>query len=193
MTPSKRVLGSERQLHRHRVGAEAVDDRLHRRGEVGADAVHLVDERDARHRVLVGLAPDGLALGLHAGDRVEERDGAVEHAERPLHLDRKVNVPGSIDDVDAIVAPERSRRGRGDRDAALLLLDHPVHGGGTLVHLADLVRLARVEQDALGRGRLAGIDVSHDADVTNAVELVHRGHAGSLLCLYYSHDLRYQR
>ncbi len=145
------------------------------------------------HGVLVGLAPDGLALGLHAGDRVEERDGAVEHAERPLHLDRKVNVPGRIDDVDAIVAPERSRGGRGDRDAALLLLDHPVHGGGTLVHLADLVRLARVEQDALGRRRLAGIDVRHDADVTNAVELVHRGHAGSLLCLYYSHDLSYQR
>jgi len=33
------------------------------------------------------------------------------------------------------------------------------------VHLANLVRLARVEEDALGRGGLAGIDVRHDADV----------------------------
>ena len=34
-------------------------------------------------------------------------------------------------------------RGRGDRDAALLLLLHPVHRRGALVHLADLVRSCR--------------------------------------------------
>ena len=41
--------------------------------EVRADAVHLVDEADARHAVLVGLAPHRLRLRLDAGDRVEHR------------------------------------------------------------------------------------------------------------------------
>jgi hypothetical protein len=62
------------------VRGEAVDHRLDRALEVGADPVHLVDERDARHAVLVGLAPDGLGLRLDAGDRVEDGDGAVERS-----------------------------------------------------------------------------------------------------------------
>jgi hypothetical protein len=37
------------------------------------------------------------------------------------------------------------------------------------VHLADLVRLPRVEEDPLGGGGLAGIDVRHDADVPRLV------------------------
>src|SRR5690606_16220632 len=50
----------------------------------------------------------------------------------------------------------------------LLLLIHPVHGGGTFVGLTELVAAARVIKDALGEGGLAGIDVSHDADVADA-------------------------
>ena len=42
--------------------------------------------------------------------------------------------------------------------------------------LTDLVRLAGVEEDALGRGRLAGIDVSHDAEVAVVCELVFTRH-----------------
>jgi hypothetical protein len=33
------------------------------------------------------------------------------------------------------------------------------------VHLADTVIHTRIEENALGRRRLAGVDVSHDADV----------------------------
>ena len=171
--PLERVLGADRQLDRHGARAEAIDDRLHRGGEVGADAVHLVDEDEARHLVLVGLAPDGLRLRLHAGDGVEQRDRAVEHAQGALDLDRKVNVAGSVDDVDAMVTPERGRRGGRDRDAALLLLGHPVHRGRALVDLTDLVGLAGEEQDALGRRRLAGVDVGHDPDVPDQAELIH--------------------
>jgi hypothetical protein len=35
--------------------------------EVGAGAIELVDEAEARHAVAVGLAPDRLGLGLDAG------------------------------------------------------------------------------------------------------------------------------
>ncbi len=165
------ALGADGQLDDQRLGAEAVDDRVDREVEVGAELVHLVDEADARHVVLVGLAPHRLGLGLDALLAVEHGDRAVEDAERTLHLDGEVDVPGGVDDVDLVLVPEARRRGGRDRDAALLLLGHPVHRGGAVVDLADLVSDARVVQDALGGGGLAGIDVSHDADVADLVQV----------------------
>ena len=43
--------------------------------------------------------------------RAEDRDGAVEHAQGALDLDREVHVAGRVDDVDAVVA-SRSRSWR---------------------------------------------------------------------------------
>jgi len=57
------------------------------------------------------------------------------------------------------------RRGR-DRDTALLLLLHPVHDGGAVVHFAHFVRNPGVEQHAFGGRGLTGINVSTDADIT---------------------------
>ena len=62
--------------------------------EVGADLVHLVDEADARHVVLVGLAPDLLGLRLHAFLAVEDGDGAVEHASERSTSTVKSTWPG---------------------------------------------------------------------------------------------------
>jgi hypothetical protein len=88
------------------------------------------------------------------------------------HLDGEVHVPGRIDDVDSEALPERGRGGGGDGDPPLLLLDHPVHGRSALVHLAELVRAPGVVEDPLGGRGLAGIDVSHDPDVPDQVQLV---------------------
>jgi hypothetical protein len=44
------------------------------------------------------------------------------------------------------------------------------------MHLTDLVRNSGVEQDPFGRGRLAGIDVRHDADVPRPFERDLPGH-----------------
>ena len=70
--------------------------------------------------------------------------------------------------------PEAVRRGRRDRDAALLLLDHPVHGRGAVVDLAHLVVDARVIEDPLGHRGLARIDVGHDPDVARSLQGVSR-------------------
>ena len=165
------VLDADGQLDDERLGLELVDDRVDREVEVGAELVHLVDEADARDVVLVGLTPDGLGLGLDALLAVEDGDGAVEDAERALDLDREVDVAGGVDDVDLVLVPEARDGGGRDRDATLLLLLHPVGGRGAVVRLADLVVGSRVEQDALGRRRLAGIDVRHDADVADLREV----------------------
>ena len=164
------ALGADRQLDRHRLGAEAVDHRLHALHEVRAGAVHLVDVGDPRDVVLVGLAPHGLGLGLDACDRVEQRNRTVEHAQRALDLDGEVDVTGRVDDVDAMALPLCGGGGGGDRDAALLLLFHPVHRGRAVVNLADLVGATGVVEDALGRRRLAGVDVRHDPDIAGVFE-----------------------
>ena len=80
--------------------------------------------------------------------------------------------------------PLAGRRGRRDRDAALLLLLHPVHRGRALVDLADLVGAAGVVEDPLGRRRLAGVDVGHDPDVAGLLEgeLARHGKASLSVC-----------
>ena len=181
-------LGADRHLHRHRVRAQARLQLLDDLEEVGAGAVHLVDERKTRHRILVGLAPHGFRLRLHAADGAQHEHRAVEHAQRTLDFDGEVDVPGGVDDVEAVLRqrhvharPERGRGSGRDRDAALLLLLHPVHRRGTFVHFADLVVDAGVEQDAFGRGRLAGIDVGHDAEIAVTLD----GSGASHGCLSY--------
>jgi hypothetical protein len=166
------VLGADRHLDRHGIALQPVLDLLLDAEEIGADAVHLVDEGDARHLVLVRLAPHGFRLRLHAADRVVHHHGAVQHAHRALDLDGEVDVARGVDDVDAVLRqiaahafPEGRGGGRGDGDAAFLFLLHPVHRRRAIVHLADLVIHAGVEQDALGRGGLACVDVGADADV----------------------------
>ena len=152
------LLGADRELDRHRLGAEAGLDVFNAFEEIGADLVHLVGEDDARHLVLVALAPDRLGLRLDALVEVEHDDGAVEHAQRTLDLDGEVDVAGRVDDVEALVVPERGGRGRRNGDAALLLLLHPIHRRGAFVHLADLVALAGVIEDPLGRRRFPGVE-----------------------------------
>ena len=76
--------------------------------ELGADAVHLVDEADPGNVVLGRLPPDGLALGLDPLDGREDHDRPVEHAERPLDLGREVDVAGRVDDVDRDRLPSAS-------------------------------------------------------------------------------------
>ena len=160
-------LGADRQMQQQRRGLELVAHLLHDALELGADAIHLVDERDPRHAILVGLAPHRLGLRLDAADRAEDCDRAVEDAQRALDFDREIDVSRRVDNIDAIVAPEAGGGSRRDRDAALLLLHHPVHRRSAFVHLTNFVIDAGVEEHALSGGGFAGIDVGHDADIAH--------------------------
>src|SRR5690606_14179663 len=74
-------------------------------------------------------------------------------------------------DVDLVLVPETGHRGGGDGDAALLLLLHPVGGRRAVVRLTDLVVDTGVEENAFGCGGLTGIDVRHDADVADLLQV----------------------
>ena len=174
---------TDRQLNRQRGLGQAVLNHLDAALKVGADAVHLVREDHTGHFVAISLTPHRLRLRLNAGHGVQQGHGAVEDAERALHFDGKVHVARGVDDVDAVFRPialgirlavthPEAGGGSGrDGDTTLLLLLHPVHRGCTIVHLADLVRLPRVIEDALGRRGLAGIDVGHDADIAIVLQV----------------------
>ena len=64
---SETVFAADGQLDRDRIAFELGLDLRERSLEIGADAVHLVDEADPRHAVFISLTPDGLRLRLHAG------------------------------------------------------------------------------------------------------------------------------
>ncbi len=159
---------SDGNLNRDGLGTEALADGIDGMLEISTHLVNLVNEANSRDAVLVSLAPDFFRLRLHAVNRVKHRDCAVKDAQRALDFRREIDVAGRINNVDANVAPGAGRRRGRNRDAALLLLLHPVHGRSAFVHLSDAVRPSRIKQDALRRSGLAGIDVGHDADVPAA-------------------------
>ncbi len=158
-----------RNLERNAGRAELVVHVLEGGEIVGTDAVHLVDEADARNTVLVGLAPDGLGLGLDPADRAEHGHGAVEHAQGTLHLGGEVDMAGCIDDVDLVIAPVGSDSSALDGNAPFLFLRHPVHGRVAVVDLADAVYFSGIKEYTLGSGGLAGVDMSHDSDIPHLV------------------------
>src|SRR4029077_10754888 len=53
------IFAAERELQRHRTRAEALLDGADYMVEIRAHAVHLVHKADARHAILIGLAPYG--------------------------------------------------------------------------------------------------------------------------------------
>ena len=81
--------------------------------EVGADAVHFVDECDAGNAVAVCLAPNCFRLGLNACNGIEYGNSTVENAQGALHFNREVDVAGGVDDVDlAVLSNRRSSQQR---------------------------------------------------------------------------------
>src|SRR5690606_1083138 len=127
------VLGADHDLHRHSVDVQAVFQLRDDAREVGTGAVHFVDEDDTGNLVLVRLTPHRFSLRLNTGGTAQYNDRTIQNPQRALNLNSEVNVAGGIDNVDAVLLelrlharPERRNGSRGNRDAALLLLRHPV-------------------------------------------------------------------
>ena len=167
-------LEPDRQLHGHGVVAELLLELVHHPERVGAGAVALVHEGNARHLVAPHLLVDGDGLRLHAADGAQHQDGAVEHPQGALDLDGEVDVAGGVDDVDLVAVPLAERGGRGDGDAPFALEFHAVHERAHAVFALDVVHrvdAVGVEEDPLGEGRLARVDVGADADVPDFADV----------------------
>ena len=102
---------------------------------------------------------------------VEDSNGAVEYAQAALHLGCKVDVPWRIDNINLVALPEASHRRRGNSDAPLLFLRHPVGGGAAIITLdgTDFMRQASTVQNTLSGGCFTGVDMGNNADISKVL------------------------
>ena len=189
--PLKLRLGADRQLDRDRLGAEAVDDHPSTHWKKSAPILSILLTKTMRGTLYLSawrqtVSVCGSTPALASSTQTAPSSTRSERSTSMV----KSTWPGvSMMLSCACSVPERGGRGRRDGDAALLLLLHPVHGRGAVVHLADLVALAGVIEDPLGRRGLAGIDVRHDAEVAVVLDRMAAGHGSSS----FDPPRRYQR
>ena len=147
----------DRDLHENGVVVELVSKLVANAHGICTLTITLVDERDAWNAVALHLPVDRDRLTLYTCNRAEHQDCTVEDAERTLHLDGEVDVPGGVDDVDVDVFPRAVSGSRLNRNAPLPFQLHRVHLGPDAVFSADVVDCmdtTGVEQDPLGQGGL---------------------------------------
>ena len=188
--PPEIGLLSDRDLDHDRVLLQAVPDLGDRAVVIRAHDVHFINEGNTGNMVGVRLTPDVLGLRFYTAFRTEDADRAVQDSEGSLDLHGKVHMAGGVDDVDPVLQcaghrlcfllerPVTGGRGGRDRDAALLLFDHPVHRRGAFVGIAHLVIDAGIVQDPFGKRRLSGIDMCHDTDVPCSLKRILSGSHG---------------
>jgi hypothetical protein len=116
-------------------------------------------------------------LRLNATDRAKHCNRSIENTQGPLDLNRKIDMPRRVNDVDSVLGilllhalPKTRSRSRGNRYTSFLFLFHPIHNGIAVMNLTQLVGDTRIKKDALSRCRLTGINMSHDTDIAVALE-----------------------
>ena len=166
---------AHRHHHRHRIRPQLLAHLSHGPRKVRPHSVHLINKGNARDVVAIGLPPNCLRLRLHPAHRAENPHRAIQHTQRALHLDGEVHMPGRINEIDLGVAPSASNRGGSNGNPALAFLNHPVRHRIAIVHIPKTMRHPSVKEDALGRRRLARINMGDDANVPNLLHAC--GHA----------------
>ena len=161
---------SDRQLNRYRICVESFLHHVNNTIEVCAGNVHFIDICHSRHMITVSLSPHGFRLRLNASLCTENSDRAIQHTQRSFNLNGKVNVSGSINDIDTVVLPETCGGSRSNGDTSLLLFRHPVHGCRPFVRFPYFVHLSGIKQNSFGGSGFSGIDVCHDADIARTLK-----------------------
>ena len=137
----------------------------------GAREVDLIDDRDDLEALVHREGGVGDGLGFHALGGVDQEHRAFAGGEGARDFVGEVDVSRGVDEVEDILLTVRRgevhrHRVALDRDALLALEVHRVEE--LLLHLALLDRL-RVLEQAVGKGRLAVVDVRDDAEVADVV------------------------
>ncbi len=140
-----------------------------------ARQVHLVQNRDNREVVFDGEVEVRKRLRLDALACVHHEDGAFACGERAAHFVREVHVPRGVDHVQdvflAVFLVYHADGVRLDGDAAFALQVHVVQ---ELVRHFVLRDGLRQFYHAVGKRRLAMVDMGDDAEISDIVVLRHR-------------------
>ena len=74
-------------------------DHLNATEEVGARAIHLVQETHSWHLVLVSLTPYSFGLGFDTSHTIEDGNGTIKNTEGSLDLNGEVDVTRSETEI----------------------------------------------------------------------------------------------
>ena len=165
---------------------------------VAGRLIHLVDEGQDRDPALAADLEQLHRLRLDALGAVEHHDRAIHRHEGAVGVFAEVLVARRVEQVDALTVELELERGRGDRNAALLLHLHPVRDGVALGPAASdrpgQLDGSGVQQQLLGQRGLAGVRVRNDGKraapgdfARQRVSVVHgvaarRGKEGGVWC-----------
>lgn len=133
-------------------------------------AVHLINEHDSRNFVAIHLPTHGQGLRLHAADGAAHKHGAIQHTQSPLHLNREIDVPRRIDDVQVVTLPRAVGRGGRNCNAFFAFQFHMVHFLANAVlaaHVVNGLDAARVEENPFGERGLTAVNMLTDAEISN--------------------------
>jgi hypothetical protein len=119
--------------------------------------------------ILIGLTPNRFGLRLDTADGAKESHGSVQNSQRTFDFDRKIHMTGSVDYIDLMIIPVTGGGGGSNSYASFLFLVHPIHGGGSVVHLSNPMGFASIIKDTLSRSSLTGVNMSHDADIPDEI------------------------
>jgi hypothetical protein len=152
--------------------AERPLQRLHRALEGRAVAVHPVHHDEARDVVVGRVAPDLLRLHLDPGHAVHDHEGGVGHAQGGARLGQEVRVAGRVEEVQLRLAPLAVGDGGLQADLALDLVGIEVGHRRPVVHAAEAVDRAHVEEHRGDQRRLPAASVADHGHVANRGWLV---------------------
>ena len=86
-------------------------------------------------------------------------------------IDAHLDVVEQLDDIILLDLSPATGGGCGsDGNTAFTFLLHPIGGGRSLVHLADLMDHAGIEKNPLGQCCLARVDMGANPDITGAIQ-----------------------
>ena len=126
-------------------------------------AVDLVDRHDRPDAAAERLGKDEFRLRHRSFGRVDQDDGAVDHAQNALDLAAEIGVTGGVDDVDARALPQERRHLGQDGNAAFTLQVIGIHR--SFCYALVVAERAGLAQEHVDQRRLAVIDMGNDGDV----------------------------
>ena len=164
---AKVLLAADRDRDRDAARRELLLDRLERGGEVGAVAVEVVDEDDARLLELVAAAPQPRGHDLDARHARDREERALHDPQRAERVGHEARIAGRVEDVELVAlvlgVQERAR----DRHGAPLLVLVVVRHRGAVGDGAQARDRARLEEQRLRERRLAASAVADERDVAD--------------------------
>ena len=131
--------------------------------EVGTRAVDLVDEDKTGQGTGVEGFQNIFRVGADAFHGRNDHDGVVERGDGALHFARKVDVAGSVDDIDDGIAPYGRGRRRTDGDPAGFFNGKAVRRCGSGVHGTGIAHRAGEIEKLFGERGLSGVHVCENS------------------------------